>query len=257
MNTIGRTQRNSPNNHIKPEIQTVYSYTWREKYMMTSKYCTLGEHLLQNEKDQLTMSFSDVEKVLGFPLPKSARKFRTWWANDSTHSHAVNGWLKYGWQVNEINLKEGYVLFRRVAKLRLHESVPVTEIPDKASLSKISQVRLFEARAREVVSKHFGMKLRPGLLPNVPKLFDFVSKDKTVVGDAKYLSIGKKRFQPAKFSAISEVVWLLEKITAKNKFIVFGSSIEVPTLWLSRYTNLEENITFYFLDEKNNLEKLN
>ncbi|MFX1538039.1 MAG: hypothetical protein ACFFDI_27915 [Promethearchaeota archaeon] len=224
--------------------------------MKTSKYCSLGEYLIDKEVDQATLTFSDIEEILGFPLPKSARKFRTWWANDSTHSHAVNGWLDYGWRVKDIDLPEQYVRFQRVAKLRLHDSVPMTESPAKKPLSKISQVRLFEARARGILSKHFGVKLRPSLLPNVAKLFDFVSKDKTIVGDSKFLSMGKKRFQPAKFSAISEIVWLLEKIQARQKFIVFGSSIEVPKGWLSRYGALMENITFYFLDDKNNIEKL-
>jgi hypothetical protein len=225
--------------------------------MTTSKYCTLGEHLLENEGDQLILSFSDIEEILGFPLPKSAHKFRTWWANDNTHSHAVNGWLTYGWQVKEIDLKNEYIHFRRVAKLRLHEAVPTTKSPKKGPMPKITQVRLFEARAREVLSEHFGTKLRPGLLPGIAKLFDFVSKDKTIVGEAKFLSAGKKRFQPAKFSAISEVVWLLEKILVKKKFIVFGSSIEVPKIWLSRYGTLIKDLTFYFLDEKNKLVELN
>jgi hypothetical protein len=225
--------------------------------MMISKYCSLGEDLLQRETDQVTLKFSDIEEILGFPLPKSARKFRTWWANDTTHSHAVNGWLNYGWRVKEIDLHEQYVRLQRVAKLRLHEAIPITEIPKQKTLSKISQVRLFEARARDIVSEHYGVKLRPGLLPNISKLFDYVSKDKTIVGESKYLSVGKKRFQPAKFSAISEVVWLLEKIPAKKKFIVFGSSEEVPKGWLSRYGDLVESITFYYVDDNNNLEKLN
>jgi hypothetical protein len=212
---------------------------------------------MQKDEDHVTLSFSEMEEILGFPLPKSARKFRTWWANDNTHSHAVNGWLTCGWKVNEIDLVEQYVRFRKVAKLRLHDSVPLTEIPSKKSLTKISQVHLFEARAREVASEHFGVRLRHRLLPHVSKLFDFVSKDKTIVGDSKFLSIGKKRFQPAKFSAISEIVWLLEKIPSKQKFIIFGSSIDVPRSWLSRYGNLVEDIEFYFLDEKNHLKKLN
>jgi len=225
--------------------------------MTTSKYCTLGEHLAENANDELILSFSDIEDILGFPLPKSAHKFRTWWANDNTHSHAINGWLTYGWQVREIDLKNRHILFRRVAKLRLHDATPPIKSPSKSSAPKITQVRLFEAQAREVLTKHFGVKLRPGLLPNVSKLFDYVSKDRAIVGDAKFLSAGKKRFQPAKFSAISEVVWLLEKVSAKYKFIVFGSSIEIPKIWLSRYGALLEDLAFYFLDEENNLEKLN
>ena len=70
----------------------------------------------------------------------------------------------------------------------------------------------FEALARRVLSDHYTVDLTPGSLPGLAKLFDFVSPDRRVVGDAKYFSlVGGVGLPPAKFSIIAEHVWLLEK----------------------------------------------
>ncbi|MFX1476075.1 MAG: hypothetical protein ACFFCO_11450 [Promethearchaeota archaeon] len=221
-----------------------------------SKYATLGEFLLTSVKDRVSLSFSDIESVLSFPLPKSARKFRTWWANDKTHSHAKFGWLDYGWRVIEVDLGNQIIHFRRVAALRLARSKSSQEVSDEAPLSTLHRVRQFETKARELLSQYFKSKLRPGMFPGISKLFDYVSQDKDIVGEAKYLSLGKARIQPAKFASISEAVWLLEKIRARHKFLIFGSTKVIPLKWLQRYGSLLKNISFYFWDETRDLEVL-
>jgi hypothetical protein len=73
----------------------------------------------------------------------------------------------------------------------------------------------FEEFARRVFSQYFGVSLSEGQVPGVPKLFDFVSPDGSIVGDAKYFTlVGGRRLPPAKFSVIAEHVWLLEKTGA-------------------------------------------
>lgn len=47
----------------------------------------------------------------------------------------------------------------------------------------------FEALARRILSDRYGVALRPGSLPGVAKVFDFVSPGHRVVGDATYFSI--------------------------------------------------------------------
>ncbi len=50
----------------------------------------------------------------------------------------------------------------------------------------------FETLARRILSDRYAVELRPGFLPGVPgvaKVFDFVSPDHRVVGDAKYFSL--------------------------------------------------------------------
>ncbi len=221
-----------------------------------SKYTTLGEFLLTSVKDTVKLSFSEIESILRFPLPKSARKFRTWWANDRTHSHAINGWLDYGWRVTEIDLTNQIIQFRRTAELRLRKLTSSPKVSSENSLSPLQRVRRFEIRARHFLSEHFRVKLRPGMFPGVPKLFDFLSKDRSIVGEAKYLSLGKGRIQPAKFASVSETVWLLEKINTKQKFLIFGNTKVIPMKWLQRYGHLVKDIDFYFWNETDDLELL-
>ena len=47
----------------------------------------------------------------------------------------------------------------------------------------------FETVARRILSDRYTVALRPGSLPGVAKVFDFVSPDHRVVGDAKYFSL--------------------------------------------------------------------
>jgi len=61
----------------------------------------------------LVLDFRQVEEILGFRLPNSARKHRPWWANDATHSQAV--WFKAGWKVSDVDIRAGRVTFGRGA----------------------------------------------------------------------------------------------------------------------------------------------
>jgi len=126
------------------------------------------------------------------------------------------------------------------------------------STSGIQSVK-FEILARKILSKHFGTPLTKGKVPKVEKEFDMVSLDRNIVGDAKYLTMVKgERLPPAKFSIIAEHVWLLEKISATYKFLVFGNDRRVPQEWLEKYGNLVQNVVFFFLDERTcRLERLN
>ncbi len=115
----------------------------------------------------------------------------------------------------------------------------------------------FENTSKEIMSRHYGVELKPGEIKGVKKLFDFVSSDGSIVGDAKFYTMvrGKSR-PPAKLSVISEHVWLLENTKAKRKFLVFGNDRRVPELWLHDYGNLKKDVDFYFIDEKGKLEEL-
>ena len=115
----------------------------------------------------------------------------------------------------------------------------------------------FEAAAAVAMGRHFGANLATGRIAGVPKLFDFVSPDMRIVGDAKYYSLVRGiGLPPAKFSVIAEHVWLLEKTQADIQFLVFGNDKRVPMLWLNRYDCLLTTCEFYFLDADGNIEPL-
>ena len=107
----------------------------------------------------------------------------------------------------------------------------------------------FEQLCQRVMSDHFGANLNPAKLKGVHKRFDLVSEDGQIVGDAKYYTaVNGRGLPPAKFATIAEYVWLLEKTSAKRRFLVFGNDRRVPEWWLDRYGNLTE-VEFYYASD--------
>lgn len=118
--------------------------------------------------------------------------------------------------------------------------------------------RAFEAVARLAMSRFFNVVLSEASPEGVPKRFDLVSEDGSIIGDAKYYSMVRgEAIPPAKFSIISEHVWLLEKCRARHRFLAFGNQRQVPVEWLSRYGGLLQGIDFYFISGDGSISKLN
>lgn len=106
----------------------------------------------------------------------------------------------------------------------------------------------FEKEAREFLSKKWNVPLNKRKVKigkEFGKIFDCVSENGEYVGDAKYL----KNIQnpAAKWAGIAEFVWLLEKVKADHKFLVFGRDKEVSLRWLKKHKSLFKNVEFYFL----------
>ena len=85
----------------------------RNPKIYTGKYEPLYRHLCDQSGREWSASFAEIEKVLGFSLPKSAHNYNAWWANnEQMHSHA-RAWLVAGWQTFDVNLTGKRVGFRR------------------------------------------------------------------------------------------------------------------------------------------------
>jgi hypothetical protein len=90
------------------------------------------------------------------------------------------------------------------------------------SAADASPAAHFKVLAGRVLAAHYSIVLVPAPVPGVRKRFDFVSPDRQVVGDAHYLTNVHSVMLPlAKFSTISENVWLLEKTGAATPFTGF------------------------------------
>ena len=82
---------------------------------MRGKYRKLYAHLCGLRSQEWQASFTEVEAVLGFRLPLSARMHRPWWANQSRgngHSHAL-AWTTAGWETAQVDMEAETLLFRR------------------------------------------------------------------------------------------------------------------------------------------------
>jgi hypothetical protein len=84
-----------------------------------SVYSPLELFLLASGKDNISMTFFGLERILGFSLPKSAYTFNAWWSNGA-HPQA-NAWLNAGYKVGCVNRKERTVCFSKsgnISKMR-------------------------------------------------------------------------------------------------------------------------------------------
>lgn len=64
---------------------------------VSAKYRCLAKYLLSSNETRVTLSYSQIEEILGFALPDTARKFKqSYWANTKTHSYA-SSWMAVGY----------------------------------------------------------------------------------------------------------------------------------------------------------------
>lgn len=63
---------------------------------MTSKYDALRDYLRSKPRGEFTLGFGELERVLGFELPKSAERPQ-WWANTTSRTHSqTRAWQNAG-----------------------------------------------------------------------------------------------------------------------------------------------------------------
>lgn len=83
----------------------------RPSFSRDSKYFALHEFLSTQRGDRLELTFSDLEAVLGFRLPRGARSHKAWWGNGRSGHSQARAWLLAGWRVAIVDLDEERVDF--------------------------------------------------------------------------------------------------------------------------------------------------
>jgi hypothetical protein len=123
-----------------------------------SKYEGLERHLKFRAAftNQVKLPFARIDGLIGSNLPMAAYRETAWWSNTSSSAHA-KAWLKAGWEVQEVNFKEGYAVFKKVANVsfkktrqkRLEINKPFTPVPVHRPRSKIpSKTKVAKLYAR-------------------------------------------------------------------------------------------------------------
>jgi hypothetical protein len=79
-----------------------------------SKYEPLGQFLRGQTRNQIPMTFAEIEKILGAPLPAS-KKHRAWWSNNPSNNVMTREWLSAGYETESVNVDSGKLIFRRTA----------------------------------------------------------------------------------------------------------------------------------------------
>ena len=97
------------------------------------KYQRLYEYLCGLSTQEWRTSFREIEAIIGFELPSSARLYRPWWANQNGsggHSQAL-AWGAAGWETAQVDMDAETLLLRRKR----------TEDPPKRSFEEIWPTR--------------------------------------------------------------------------------------------------------------------
>ena len=77
---------------------TAQSQTAIQLDKVSAKYRGLAEYVLPSNETRVTLTYSQIEQILGFALPDTARKFKqSYWANTETHSYA-SSWMAVGYK---------------------------------------------------------------------------------------------------------------------------------------------------------------
>jgi hypothetical protein len=76
-----------------------------------SRYQLLTERLAGHPEPEWRASFAEIEEVLGFPLPRAARRGAAWWLDDGKPH--VRAWYGPGWSIGQVDHTGGTVTFRR------------------------------------------------------------------------------------------------------------------------------------------------
>jgi hypothetical protein len=115
---------------------------------IVSKYDGLARHLKFRAAftNVVKLGFARIDGLIGSNLPMEAYRDESWWSNSPSTAHAKS-WLDVGWEVQEVNLKEGIVTFKKVRELprvrgcgrrRTNEiSEPFTPVPVRPLKSKV------------------------------------------------------------------------------------------------------------------------
>jgi len=114
---------------------------------VVSKFDGLTRHLKFRAAFTSTvkLTFARIDGLIGANLPMEAYRNEAWWKNSPSSAHA-KGWFEAGWEVQEVNPKEGYVVFKKVRDLPRArgrgrkcsgEIAPFTPVPVRPLKSKV------------------------------------------------------------------------------------------------------------------------
>jgi len=78
-----------------------------------SKYSPLAEFLHAQKRDEVPLTFAEIERIIGGRLPAS-HLYRSWWSNNSFNSVMTKAWLGAGFRSADVDIKKRRLVFRRI-----------------------------------------------------------------------------------------------------------------------------------------------
>jgi hypothetical protein len=127
--------------------------------------------------NMVRLTFARIDGIIGENLPMNAYRSEKWWGNSPTSPHA-KGWLDVGWEVQEVNLKEGFVVFKKVKEVQargkrlsteikkpftpVHVRISKPKMPSKTKVSRLyARVKNLERQRTSMPAYHGSFRPRP------------------------------------------------------------------------------------------------
>ena len=98
--------------------------------VVAGKYSGLYEYLCGLQVQEWKTTFEEIETIIGFRLPKSARNFPQWWQNQKKAEGRPQclAWTIAGWKTAEVDMVAETLVFRRVEDVRPGRLVRIEDI---------------------------------------------------------------------------------------------------------------------------------
>ena len=77
------------------------------------KYEPLRRYLESETGPLVELTFGQVERIIGAPLPRSARIHPAWWSNNATGHVNAKAWLEAGFKAERVDLGAQRLTFRK------------------------------------------------------------------------------------------------------------------------------------------------
>jgi hypothetical protein len=125
---------------LRCAVKSVSPKTPRSKYMRLSVFLAKKSRY----KDEVALSFAEVEEIIGDKLPKSAYEDKRWWSNVRGRSPSES-WMTVGWIVKDVDLEKRKVTFLSERKETVN---PASLNKDKHKMKKLATFKSLALKAK-------------------------------------------------------------------------------------------------------------
>lgn len=98
------------------------------KMASRGKYRRLYNHLQSRPRREWQTTFQEIESILGFELPRSARLHRPWWSNQRNGHSQACAWNSAGWETANVNLHSETLSLRPTQPQEETKTIDLDEI---------------------------------------------------------------------------------------------------------------------------------
>jgi DNA-binding transcriptional regulator YiaG len=120
-----------------------------------SKYQPLLEFLRGNNQSEVTLTFAEIEAIIGDNLPDSAKSKRAWWSNRSKGGLQASAWMEAGYRVEDVDFDQQRVRFRKFTPSHQVQYVNGTVVWNSSS---IKLLRLHMGLTQVEFAKQLGVR---------------------------------------------------------------------------------------------------